>query len=113
MTFAGIDDVLESLIGEPESAVSNFVREKLLELRFVLEQFVSYGPEGVRDAVARLIGAAAMWNGATEHVPPHTREIISKVYHVAKTALSVAVWSKETVEALTWAGTTLHLLAPS
>ena len=113
MTFAGIDDVLSSLASEPESAVSNFVREKLLELRFVLEQFVSYGPEGLRDAVARLIGATAMWRSATEHVAPQTHEVIAKVYEVAKTALSVAVWSKETVEALTWAGTALHLLPPS
>lgn len=108
--MAAIDEILKDFEAGGTSDVARFVGDKLNELRSVLEQFVLYGPEGVRDAVARLIGATALWQHSTEQVPPDTREIIAKIYGIAAKALTVVVWSKETYEAVTWANKAFNLL---
>ncbi len=97
-----INDILERLAAEPESEVRSFLEGRLSELKNVLQRYVLFGPEGVQDVVERIVGGLSLRHHLVSAVPPSMRAIVTDVYGVAKAAVEVAVWSKETYEAITW-----------
>ncbi len=99
-----LDEVIDDIkTGEP-SEIDAFLIEKLSELRFILDHYALFGPEGVKDAIAVLVGSISIENIARGGLSKDALKSVRGVFRVVKGALDVLVYGQSGVDAIEWAG---------
>ena len=107
-------DNLEALVrdGEP-TEIDAFLLEQIGEIRIVLSRYVLYGPEGVEDVVAKLIGGLGLKSFALGGVmPDKAKEKARAAFGFAKLALDGLVYLNGAADAIEWSGSAIQALLP-
>lgn len=108
-------DGLENFISSTESTpIDEFLLDKIRELKFVLNRYALYGPEGVEDAIGGLIGGLALRTfSSSADLTTKTKEKARAAYNFAKLAVDTLVYANAAADALSWSGDlVLQLLPP-
>jgi hypothetical protein len=107
LVAAELEGVLSEIRSGPKSEIDDFLNEKLGELQYILQRYELFGPDGVRDAVATLLGTIALESNARGGLSQLAKTQVKGVLRVAKGALDALVYVNGGADAIEWFGTGL------
>lgn len=103
--------LLEEISSTPETEIDAFLRQKLLELQYVLKHYSLFGAEGVEHAVEVIIGGGLIKaNEIGEKVPEPVAARLRRAGRIVKGALDAYVYSVQAGQSIEWTGGTVQAI---
>lgn len=99
-----LDELLDEIASSEKSEIDDFLREKLGDLKFILDRYALYGADGVKDAVSVLVGSITIESVARGGLSDVAKQHARGVWRVAKGALDALVYTQSGADAIEWAG---------